>query len=317
MKINALGIFLTRKCNFRCTYCCTETGIDPPDKMTFNELKNVSLQAISLGAGTLVIPGEGEPFLDKNLLPFIDFASENGLGVTVFTNGSIIDKKTADHLFKKRVTIVFKLHSLEESVYDTLAGKNEVVKWNDFSFASHKKVTRIPSGLKYLLQAGYGGRNLPQSSRAFLCIETVVLRQNIKHIPDIARFCKELGIGCKVETLIKVNRADQNASKLAVAEEKELELYYKLRKILGWKFALTQKRRCGFETDPFLDISGNIRHCFSIAANIGNIRDMTLYELHKKEQRVRKKAGMMNKRYALNHRGFLFCASRKIINNAL
>ncbi|MBW2144766.1 MAG: radical SAM protein, partial [Deltaproteobacteria bacterium] len=197
---------MTRRCNFHCTYCCAETGIDPPDKMTLDELKDVLLQAKALGAKEIVIPGEGEPFLDNNLFPLINFASANGLKVTLFTNGTLIDRNIADSLFRHRVFIVFKLHSLNRPVYDLLAGKNNVVIWGDYCVGGGKKnAFTIPVGLKYLLQGGYGDKSLFRSLNSHMCIETVVVRQNVQHIPIIAQFCKQLAIKCMVETLIRTN----------------------------------------------------------------------------------------------------------------
>jgi len=317
MEIDSLGIFLTRKCNFRCTYCCLKTGTDPPDKMTLDELKDAVLQAKALGAKTIVIPGEGEPFLDNNLFPLIEFASENGLRTTIFTNGSLIDQNTASDLFRRKVAIVFKLHSLDRSVYELLAGKDNVVTWEDYYFNKAKNNSiSIPIGLKHLLQSGYDKKPFSQTSKPLMLIETVVVQQNIDIIPAIAHFCKSLGIGCVVETLIQSNKALSNYPTLSVTEKEEQKLYYKLWRILGWRFALRQKSRCGFETNPFLDISGNIRHCFSLASTIGNIKKITLAELHKRELNVRINSGMMSKKYSLNNRGFQQCSSKKIINNA-
>jgi MoaA/NifB/PqqE/SkfB family radical SAM enzyme len=288
--------------------------VDPSDKMTFDELKGVVLQAKALGAKRIVIPGEGEPFLDETLFPLIDFASENGLKITIFTNGSFIDQGAAAHLFGKRVSVIFKLHSLDQSVYDFLAGRSNAANWADYCGAEtgHQK-TRIPLGLKYLLEAGYRERPLLPLRRSLLQVETVVVRQNLNDIPIIAGLCKKLGIDCVVETLIKTNRAYHKSSILAVAAEEELKLFYDLRGILGWRFSLGQKRRCDFETNPFLDVSGNIRHCFSLAASIGNIREMSLAELHKKELGVREKTGMMSKKFSFNQPGLRCCASRKVI----
>ena len=316
MRIQSLGIFLTRRCNFRCIYCCTETGADPPDKMTFPELKNAVLQAKALGAKTISIPGEGEPLLDNNLFPLIDFACENGLRTIVFTNGSLIDEQAAKHFFQKRVLVAFKLHSLNESAYDMLAGGTSPISWTDYCIGGKRdRTTSVPVGLKRLLDVGYAKRPSSPFHGSLLLIETVIVRQNLDHIPSIARFCKELGIGCMVETLINTNRTRLNSSKLAVPKKAELKLFKDLTSILGLRFRLHQKRRCSFETNPFLDVAGNVRHCFSFAASIGNIRDMSLAELHERELFVRKKTGMMSRRFSLNHHGFLRCASRKVIDH--
>ncbi len=315
MKIDSIGIFLTRRCNFRCVYCCTETGADPSDKMTFEELKETILQAKALGTREIVIPGEGEPFLDENLFPLIDFAVINGLKVKVFTNGALIDRYAAETLFQKKVNIIFKLHSLDRKIYDCLAGKSNATNWTDFHNRNNvNKIKSIPSGLKYLLETGYGNLSSPLFSETLLQIETVVVEKNLKCVPIIAQLCKDLGVDCMVETLIKSVVADNHTSELGVSSEEELKLFNVLKDIMGLRFMLRQKVRCRFETNPFIDLSGNIRYCFCLPADMGNIRDTPLAVLHNKELSFRKSIGMISKRIDIHRRGFRHCASRKALS---
>lgn len=316
MKINSLGIFLTRKCNFRCIYCCTDIGEDPTDKMTFNEIKGALLQAKASGIKCITVPGEGEPFLDENLFPLIDLVSMLGLKMKVYTNGTLIDKKKADYLFKKRVAIVYKLHSLDKSVYDLLIGISDTAGWKDYHDPAGKKNKpfKIPQGLKYLLEAGYAEESSTLFSESLLQIQSVITKKNIKCMPHVASFCKSLGLDFMVETLIMKNMAKENAGDLEITDDEEMKVYSDLGRILGWKFMLQQKKRCCYETNPFLDISGNIRHCFSLPADVGNIRDEPLRELHQKELSVRNEKGMISKAFSFKHKGFRYCASRKVIN---
>ncbi len=125
-------------------------------------------------------------------------------------------------MFRLRVAIAFKLHSLDPSVYDSLAGRRNAVKWADYRIDSNANITtKIPQGLKNLLEAGYSKTPLLPVSKPLLDVETVVVRQNLYHIPAVARFCKELGIDCMVETLIRTGRVDLEASILARADDLE------------------------------------------------------------------------------------------------
>lgn len=315
MRINSLGISLTRRCNLNCIYCCSETGVDPPDKLTIYELKNLVLQAKALGAKWVIIPGEGEPFLDENLFPLIDFAIENGLRIKIFTNGLLIDRQTAAYLYRRNVAVVFKLHSLHESTYDLLAGKPNITNWTDYrTYKDTEIIKRIPQGLKNLLNAGYSRSPLLPFSESLLQIESIVVQQNLNCLPKVASLCKELGVNLLAETLIRARRSEKNASILMVPAKEELKIFDTIYGILGWKFKLQQKIRCRFETNPFFDISGNILHCFSLAADIGNIKEYSLAELHQKEILIRKEKGMISRKFSFNHHGFRCCTSRKVIN---
>lgn len=316
MRIRSLGIFLTRRCNFRCAYCCSLTGTDPPDKMTFDDMTGAVLQARALGARQIVIAGEGEPFLDNDLFPLVDYGLAHGLQTTVFTNGSLIDQHCASHLFTRKVAVALKLHALDQTVYDFLAGKKNASKWTDYRLGTcENQIVRIPQGLKNLLEAGYGRKPATPFSKSLLEIEAVVVKQNLDQIRNVARLCRKLDLDFMVESLIKTNRANRELPTLAVTAEDESRLFFDLCKILGPKFRWRQNTRCRFESNPFLDVSGNIRHCFSLPADIGNIRTVSLAELHQKELHLRKQVGMMSKRFDFRHRGFRQCASRKAIGD--
>ena len=114
MKIKKLGLFLTSNCNFKCIYCCVQTGEDPPDKLNFCELKDILVQARSMGAKYLVIPGKGEPLLDVNFFPLIEYAQKIGMVCEVNTNMSLINKDIARWLFDRKVHITAKLNSLKD-----------------------------------------------------------------------------------------------------------------------------------------------------------------------------------------------------------
>lgn len=317
MKISSLGLFLTRHCNFRCRYCNAKTGTDPDDKMSLDELRDVVLQAKASGARRVIIPGEGEPFLDEHLLPLLDYISGIGLKAKVYTNGVLIDEYVAAYLFEREVAVVFKLHSLDRSIYDYLTGKNSASNWADYSYRHHgvSRNVQIPEGLGFLLKAGYHKKQVLPFAESLLEIEAVITRQNLNCIPMVGRFCRELGSVFAVETLIKTGRGKHNAPDLSVATDEESRLFDNLCKILGWKFRVRQKVRCCFETNPFLDSSGNICHCYSLAISGGNVRRASLAELHQKEMSLRKKAGMVSRKFSFWHHGFRCCASRKVINN--
>ncbi len=312
MRIKSLGLSLTRRCNFRCRYCCSETGSEPPDKLTFRELESAVLQAAKMGAGQVVIPGEGEPLLDELFFPLVDFILEQGLQVKVFTNGSLVDRETAYRLYRQGVAVVCKLHSLSREHYRCLAGIDHAPAWREYQDATGA-VTGIPAGLCFLLEEGYAGARSMAFVESRLQIESIVTRPNLEQIPGVARFCRAEDLDCIVETLIRSGPAAGRVQELAVSTAQVEDLFARLRGILGWRFRLQQKLRCRFETSPFLDVSGNIRHCFGLAAHVGNIRDLPLAELHRRELALRRKKGMLSRRFSPAHKGFRCCAARRCI----
>ena len=312
MRINSVGMFLTRRCNFRCIYCNTDTGSDPSDKLSLDEAKDIVVQARALGARWLVIPGEGEPMLDKNLFPLIEFSLSQKLHTKVFTNGSLIDRRAADFFFRNRVSVVYKLHAADEQTYDVLAGKKNAAEWVEYRKPKEMQRTiRIPVGLRHLLEAGYGHGNDRYRLNPLFELATVIVRPNLNQIPLIARMAKDLDSGLFVETTIFTGRAVENADFLSVTVEEELHLYNNLSRILGWRFRAQQKVRCRFETNPFFDVNGRLRHCYGLDADIGCISESSLEDLHAKELSLRKKTDMISRIWNWGHRGFRKCATRR------
>src|SRR5215813_1298256 len=82
-------------CNLACPTCFRWTSKPDEHELTSEEWKGVlaKLQAW-LGTFNLTFTG-GEPFLRRDLLDIIKFASKIGLVTTVVSNGSLIDKALA------------------------------------------------------------------------------------------------------------------------------------------------------------------------------------------------------------------------------
>jgi len=312
MRINRLGLFLTRKCNFKCIYCCVQTGKDPADKLTFAELKDLLLQAHLMGAKRLGISGEGEPLLDENLFPLFEYARTLGMGCALSTNGSLISKDIAQWLFNNEVLVFAKLDSFNHETQDRLAGINNCYEWVDY--VMNGITFSIPKGLKYLLDAGYGGDKLKIFSRKLLTIETVITSLNIVDIPKIVRFCRQCNLLIYIERLMPPSSPIFDR-KLIPPDEEISRLYKEVYPMMNWGSKLITKLRCGYEINPFIDINGDIRFCFSINKSAGNIRSTSLQILHAEQLRLKNKLSKKSPLIRLRGPGFRECRSRRFVRN--
>jgi len=312
MSINKLGLFLTRKCNFRCAYCYNQTRKDPVDKMTFEELKALLLQAKNMGAKRLVVAGEGEPLLDNNLFPLFEYARKLGINCDVTTNISLLDSKTAQWFFSHKVRIFAKLYSLNPVVQDKLAGRKQSHQWVDYSI-NGEHIT-IPRGLKNLLEAGYGVRQRRIFSRNLLAIQPFITALNMADILKIAKFCRACGLGIYVKKWFP-STSTAFDRKFIPSREQELQVYKEVIPLMDWESRAWIKLRCAFETDPFIDVSGNIRFCYIIDKSVGNIRDTSLQKLHSAQLRIKDTLGAKSHFFTLRTMGFRDCRSRRLLNN--
>ena len=84
---------LTYKCNFRCVHCYNVSDRQKKE-LTTREIKDILLELKDAGCFYIGFTG-GEPFMREDIFEILDFAKINGFRITILTNGSFIDKKTA------------------------------------------------------------------------------------------------------------------------------------------------------------------------------------------------------------------------------
>ena len=85
----------TRQCNLRCVHCYADASADRPDgEMDTDEGKSFIRQLADFGVPVVLFSG-GEPLMRRDFLELARFASGQGLGVVVSTNGTLITPNIA------------------------------------------------------------------------------------------------------------------------------------------------------------------------------------------------------------------------------
>lgn len=292
-KIDGITLFTSPRCNLDCIYCFS-AGRRGVTGIRFDAWRGIIGQAKDMGAKWVVFGGPGEPLLDKDTLNLIRYADSIKMRSIVFTNGTPVEETLAERLYAKNAHVIFKLHSLDPGIYDFLAGKERTVSWLDYEYACGRRRIRckIPAGLKALLDKA---RLLSlKERRSFLRIESVITRYNLDCLADIAIFAKAHNLNVLFETLVFTGRPD--IFRLVPGPGEYRYLYKKLKKILGLRFALSQKiSYCAIRDNPVVWENGDIASCFVEKADIGNIRTSPLRELWRMrsavtERRLRRKS---------------------------
>jgi radical SAM protein with 4Fe4S-binding SPASM domain len=148
-------LVLTNRCNLRCVHCYLETPRAAPGSADLRELTTAQVlqvidQIVAAGCLTLLITG-GDPLLRPDFAEIYRYAREQGLVVTVFTNGTLVSDAVVD-LFK-----TWPPRMVEISLYGASAAVHEQVTRVTGSFASClNRVERLTSngvrvGLKTVL----------------------------------------------------------------------------------------------------------------------------------------------------------------------
>lgn len=308
-KVRLLYLEVTHRCNLGCICCYTEAGAEMPDALTLDEQKSVVRQAQEMGARTVSLSGSGEPLLYEGLRELIDYIRGLGMGVVMFTNGTVLDRETADFLVSRRVVTYFKLYSLEPAVFDRMAGRRNAYEWVDYDYEEDGRAERlkIPAGLKNLLDARRDGQ-----VKDLVKVEAVITRINCSGLAKVARFSKALGVGFYLETPVFTGRALANYEAIALSRDEYRRLYQELVGILGEEYFEEHRGHpCPVERNPVVRTNGEIGFCSSRGACIGNVREAPLRELFAKAKKEKCKQDGMIPEGGRGGRYFRRCAARR------
>ena len=308
-KARFLYLEVTHRCNLRCVACYTGAGPEKADSLNLAEQKSVVRQAKEMGARAVSLSGSGEPLLYKDLFALIDYIGQLEMDVVIFTNGTVLDEKTADFLISRNVVIYFKLYSLNPAVFDQMTGRKDVYKWVDYTYKynGEPKRLKIPSGIKHLLDA----RQTEESLNS-VRIETLVTRINYPTLPEVARFSKELNLGFYLETPVFKGRAIKNYNDIALSSTEYQNLYCKLVEILGEEyFQEHRKHLCPVERNPVVWTNGEVGFCSSRGACVGNVRNIPLNKLFLKAKRLKRKEDHFIAKHKRTSRYFRTCPARQ------
>jgi radical SAM protein with 4Fe4S-binding SPASM domain len=191
-----VSIEVTHRCPLECQHCYNNLPMSDTnarkEELTFEEHVRLLDELVDLGCLWLLYTG-GEIFARKDFLDIYTEAKKRGFLITLFTNGTMITPRVADHLVKYRpFSIEITLYGATRETYEAL--------------------TRIPGsfdrcmrGIALLLERG-----LP------LKLKTVPTSVNVHEVYEMKRFAEQdLGVEFKFDPLVNP-RTDCSQSPLAV-----------------------------------------------------------------------------------------------------
>lgn len=308
-KVEMLYLEVTHNCDLRCIGCYTKAGKEKKDVLTLEEKKSVVRQAKKMGARFVSLSGSGEPLLYDDIFILIDYIKQLQMGVTIFTNGTFLNKEVADFLVSRSVQVYFKLYSLNPNIFNRMVGAKDAYKWVDYSYKYNGKfkISKIPSGLKYLLdlQKTNGHHNIVK-------VETLITRMNFSALLEVARFCKEVNLPLFLETPVFNGRAVNNYKNIILSSDEYRNLYYGLERILGKRYLKSLRHySCSVERNPVVWTNGELGFCSSREACIGNVRNAPLKTLFSKAKRMKRQEDHLISKRRVNSKYFCTCNSRQ------
>lgn len=172
---------VTLRCNVRCQHCYIpfdERAGSSQDELSLVEIERIFSEMADAGCLWLLLTG-GEPFLRKDFLKIYDSAKRKGFILSVFTNGTLLTEKIADHLAEWRP------FAIEISLYGATQATYERVTGVPGSYA------RCMQGIELLLE-----RKLP------LQLKSVLITLNQHELEQMKRFSESLGLEFRFDPVI-------------------------------------------------------------------------------------------------------------------
>lgn len=120
------GIELTHRCNMGCVHCyCRQEAQDQvaqSQEMTLAEIRDLVDQIAAEECLYLFLTG-GEPLLRKDFVEIYDYIRGKGLLITLFTNGTLITERLADHFAQNPpFSVEISLYGATREVYERITG---------------------------------------------------------------------------------------------------------------------------------------------------------------------------------------------------
>ena len=176
------SIELTMRCNLRCQHCyipLPERASHAKRELNRVEVEHILDEITDAGCLWLLLTG-GEPLLRKDFLEIYTYAKRKGMLVTIFTNGTLVTPRIADHLAEWRpFKIEITLYGATQQTYERVTG-------------IPGSYTRCRRGIDLLLD-----RKLP------LSLKTMVMTLNHHELDQMKSLAVGLGVEFRFDPILQ------------------------------------------------------------------------------------------------------------------
>jgi len=174
LRLPISGVFeLTSRCNLDCRHCYLGPAAQREKKrhqeLSTEDVFKILDEITEAGCLYLVLTG-GDPMLRPDFAAIYRHARENGLILTVFCNGNLVDDRVIE-LFRE-----YPPFRVDVSVYGASAG-------------TYEKITRVPGSFSRFIE---GVKRLAEGGIGF-SMKTVLMTLNQHELPAMRKLARDLG----------------------------------------------------------------------------------------------------------------------------
>jgi len=204
---------LTYRCNLNCVHCwCNDLSLKRrEEELKFNEICMIMDKIANEGCLWICFTG-GEPLIREDFFDLYLYAKKKGFMISVLTNATLIDEKTADFFAEWPPRLVeITLYGIKEKTYEQVTG----VKG---SFRKCMGAIERLAGRKINLE-----------------IKTMLLTINKHEIKAMSDFARNLGVNFRHDPFVhsKLN-GDKSPHQFRLAAEEIVEIESEMKNMPGY-----------------------------------------------------------------------------------
>jgi MoaA/NifB/PqqE/SkfB family radical SAM enzyme len=177
-----LQLCFTFRCGLRCKMCNMHNKMEElkkagkPYELSVPLMKNLISQAHRMKIKEVYFIG-GEPFIEENIFDLISYASGLGMRTVINTNGLLLSDDKIEKVFDSGLSsLTFSIDGPDKATYENIRGE--------------RIFEQVIKNAKELIKM----RKEKGLSRLTVAILCTIMKQNIRELPEMVPFAKELGM---------------------------------------------------------------------------------------------------------------------------
>lgn len=254
---------LTYNCNLKCDHCYVSS--QKRKEIETDKIKSILDELKDLNVASIVFTG-GEVFTRKDAIEIIEYASQLGFMIDVFSNGTLVTEELFQRLLKCN------LHSFQCSIYSSIPSVHDEFVKRDGSF---EKTTALIKRFK--------------ECNVFTAIKTCIMNFNYKTFPELKEYANKIGV--ELQATINI-MPKMNGNKKTM--EYALNKYDAMNTVLDYlgdthldSFCKSDKLCSAGTTSLTIDPYGDIKMCSSLGIVLGNVYEESINEIWHKSPKLK------------------------------